>query len=372
MTTDQDGQGQQSGRHARLHGYLRVSTREQAGEDRQSLNIQEQEIRELATSRYPEREFVLWSDPGQSAWSIPLSQRKAGKAMLEALQPGDIMVATKFDRLFRSMRDTHNQIAEFQKLGVELIILQFGREPIGESPMGKAMIALFALIGELEADFIRQRMAEGKAAKRARGGYAGGGVPIGWDKIGKGREAYLVENARRQAMVKEARELREAGETYAAVAKELNRRGYVSRAGTPIVQSQVYQWIARPRDRKPKGNRSERIREGLAKRKAKGLSLGNPQIHDAAVLGTAAIKARSAAYRERVMPVVEEICAADPLHVTLQSISDELERKRSPDGSGWAVAPCDGSRLAKGCRKILTRRAAAVGRHRNTPARSVV
>ena len=154
-------------------------------------------------------------------------------------------------------------------------------------------------------------------------------------------------------MVKEARELREAGETYAAVAKELNRRGYVSRAGTPIIQSQVYQWIARPRDRKPKGNRSERIREGLAKRKAKGLSLGNPQIHDAAVLGTAAIKARSAAYRERVMPVVEEICAADPLHVTLQSISDELERRGVPTDRGGQWHPATVRDLLKGAGKSL-------------------
>ena len=68
-------------------------------------------------SRYPEREFILWSDPGQSAWSIPLGQRKAGHAMLEALQPGDVIVAAKFDRLFRSMRDTHNQIAELQNEG---------------------------------------------------------------------------------------------------------------------------------------------------------------------------------------------------------------------------------------------------------------
>ena len=200
----------------------------------------------MAASRYPEREFVLWSDPGQSAWSIPLSQRKAGKAMLEALQPGDIMVATKFDRLFRSMRDTHNQIAEFQKDGIELIILQFGREPIGETPMGKAMVSLFALLAELEADFIRQRTADGKATKRARGGFAGGGMQMGSRKIGQGREAYLVEDVREQAMLKEARDLREAGETYAGVAKELNRRGCVSRAGTPIIQSQVYQWMKLP------------------------------------------------------------------------------------------------------------------------------
>ena len=215
------------------------------------------------------------------------------------------------------------------------------------------MVSLFALHAELEADYTRQRTADGKAAKRARGGFAGGGVPIGWEKIGKGREAYLVEHAREQAMLKEARELREAGETFAAVAKELNRRGYVSRAGTPIIQSQVYQWIERARDRKPKGNRSERIREALAKRKARGLSLGNPQIHDAARRGTAAIKARSAAYREGVMPVVEEICAADPLHVTLQSISDELERRGVPTARGGQWHPATVRDLLKRAGKSL-------------------
>jgi len=118
MRTNQDDQDQQSALPGRVHGYVRVSTPEQAGVDRLSLSIQEQEIREVARSRYPEREFILWSDPGRSAWSIPLSRRKAGREMLEALQPGDIIVAAKFDRLFRSMRDTHNQFAEFQEKGL--------------------------------------------------------------------------------------------------------------------------------------------------------------------------------------------------------------------------------------------------------------
>ena len=147
MRTNQDDQDKQNASSGRLHGYVRVSTREQASDNRLSLSIQEHEIRELARSRYPERELILWSDPAQSAWSIPLGRRKAGKAMLEALQAGDIIVSSKFDRLFRSMQDTHNQIAEFQMSGVELIILQFGPEPIGETPMGKAMVSLFALIG---------------------------------------------------------------------------------------------------------------------------------------------------------------------------------------------------------------------------------
>jgi DNA invertase Pin-like site-specific DNA recombinase len=196
MRTNQDDQDHQSALLGRVHGYVRVSTREQAGDNRLSLNIQEQEIREVARSRYPEREFILWSDPGPSAWSIPLSQRKAGKEILEALQPGDIIVGAKFDRLFRSMRDTHNQIAELPAKGVELIILQLGREPIGENPMGKPMVSLLALIAELEADFTRQRTGKRKAAKRARGGFAGGGVRIGCRKIAQGREAGLVEPTR--------------------------------------------------------------------------------------------------------------------------------------------------------------------------------
>ena len=173
MTTNRDEQDKNSDWQGRFHAYVRVSTREQAGDGRLSLSIQEQEIRDLASSRYPEREFILWSDPGQSAWSIPLGQRKAGQAMLEAIQPGDVIVAAKFDRLFRSMRDAHNQIAEFQMRGVQLIILQFGRDPIGETPMGKAMVSLFALLAELEADFTRQRTEDGRAAKRAQGGFAG-------------------------------------------------------------------------------------------------------------------------------------------------------------------------------------------------------
>jgi DNA invertase Pin-like site-specific DNA recombinase len=318
MGTNWEVEGTQSASSRRVHGYVRVSTREQAGDDRLSLSLQQEEIRKLAASQYPDRELILWSDPAQSAWSIPLGQRKAGRAMLEALQPGDLIVSTKFDRLFRSMQDTHNQIAEFHANGIDLVILQFGREPIGNSVMGKAMVTLFALIAELEGDFIRQRTADGRAAKMARGGFVGGTVPIGWRKVGAGREARLVEDEREQAMLKLARDLRAKGETFAATAEQLNQRGYRSRTGTLIIASQVHQWIRERSNKRPE-TASERIREGLAKRKAKGLPLGNPRVHEISSLGVAKNKARAAAFLREVMPIIEQICVANPLNVTLQS-----------------------------------------------------
>jgi hypothetical protein len=78
----------------------------------------------------------------------------------------------------------------------------------------------------------------------------------------------------------------------------------------------------------------------LAKRKEQGLPLGNPHLREVSKRGTATVTARSAAYREEVMPIIEEICAADPRHVTLQSISDKLSRRgiATPRDGAWHPA----------------------------------
>jgi DNA invertase Pin-like site-specific DNA recombinase len=336
MGINWDYKEDQTANPGRIHGYIRVSTREQAGDDRQSLNIQEQQIRQLASSRYPDREFMLWSDT-QSALSIPLAERKAGKAMLDDLQSGDIIICSKLDRLFRSARDALNQVDDFRAHDIGLTILQFGNDPIGEGPMGQMAICFFASFAELEAGFLRQRTADGKAAKAARGGFTGGTVPIGWRKIGKGRDAKLIENEREQEMLTLCRSLRARGETLTEISAELNRRGLLSRAGTSIKRSQVYQWIQRERGKTGPQKRADRIRAGLANRKAKGLPLGNPHVREIAPLGLAKIKAQAAAFRQKVMPIIEQICAAAPQDITLQTICDELERRgvSTARGGNW-------------------------------------
>jgi site-specific DNA recombinase len=334
MGTNRDYKDEQTADPGRIHGYIRVSTREQAGDDRLSLTIQEQQIRQAASFRYPDREFILWSDPGQSALSIPLAERNVGKAMVEALRPGDIIICSKFDRLFRSMRDAVNQIDEFRANGIGLIILDCGSDPIGEGLTGTVLVSVFAMVAQLEADTLRQRTADGKAAKAARGGFMGGAVPIGLRKVGTGRDARLIEDEREQEMLALCRSLQAKGETFTEIAAELNRRGFRSRAETSIRRSQVYQWL-RPARGKTRGQTAaERIRAGLAKRKAKGLPLGNPRVREIAPLGLAKIKAQAAAFRQEVMPIIEQICSADPLSVTLQSICDELERRGVPTARG--------------------------------------
>jgi DNA invertase Pin-like site-specific DNA recombinase len=183
------------------------------------------------------------------------------------------------------------------------------------------------MVAQLEGDALRQRTADGKAAKAARGGFTGGAVPMGYRKLGKGREARLVEDEGEQEMLALCRSLGAKGETLAEIAAELNRRGFRSRSGTPIQRSQVYQWNQRGRGKARRQTTADRIREGLANRKAKGLPLGNPRVREIAPLGLAKIKAQATGFRQEVMPIIEQICASAPQDVTLQSISDDLERR---------------------------------------------
>ena len=86
----------------RAYGYCRVSTGRQA-EEGESLGVQERRVRGYAmqlgfdlTSVYVER--------GVSG-SKPLADRPEGAKLMAALQPGDIVVTPKLDRMFRSALD---------------------------------------------------------------------------------------------------------------------------------------------------------------------------------------------------------------------------------------------------------------------------
>ena len=88
--------------------------------------------------------------------------------LLKALDPGDVMVVTKIDRVARSARDLLNIVAgELNDRGCGFVSL-------GDSwcdttnEMGKFMLTVMAGISELERDLIRKRCAAGIARAKVR------------------------------------------------------------------------------------------------------------------------------------------------------------------------------------------------------------
>ena len=221
--------------------YVRVSTLEQAQDERTSLETQRMTAQGSAMMRgIPPENTVVVCDIGVSG-GLKLSARPEGGKMYAKLVTGDLIISSKLDRLFRSVSDASTTAETLMARGIHIILSDLGPEPVTSNGQSKLFFNMLTAFAEFEKTRIAERMAEGRKGKKARGGYACGAVPYGFDVVGQGREAMLVKNEREQAMVSRAITLRAGGLTLRRVADELSDEGYLSRSGKVFLPEQVKQ-----------------------------------------------------------------------------------------------------------------------------------
>lgn len=212
--------------------YARVSTTEQAAEDRSSLDDQIRTCQAAATiAKLPAPVVIL--DPGVSG-TVPLAKRPGGGEMVAALASGDVVIASKLDRLFRSASDALNNVESMKSAGVRLILVDIGTDPVTESAVSKMFLGIMASVAEFERSRILERMVDGRKGKKARGGHIGGLPPFGYRKIGTGKAATLEADPVEQDTIALIRRLRETGVSLRGISARLSAMGRTSREGTPL------------------------------------------------------------------------------------------------------------------------------------------
>ena len=224
-----------------LLGYARVSSVEQAADDRSSLENQEKIIRGYAMAKgFTQFETAIFSDPGVSA-SIPLRNRPAGKELLETAKSGDTILASKLDRMFRSASDALNMVEIFKEKNINLVLFDLGSEPINSSGIAQFFFTVIAAVAQLERTMIKERCNNGKKAKKAKGGHIGGRTPYGFRAVGKGREARLEKDEAEQKVISHIQELlRERAElSISETTRLLTEEGLTARNGKPFVKMQI-------------------------------------------------------------------------------------------------------------------------------------
>jgi putative DNA-invertase from lambdoid prophage Rac len=183
--------------------YLRVSTAAQAA-DGESLGAQQRKLEGYAAMHDLTIDEVF-VERGVSG-GTPIARRPEGARLLERLQPGDVVVATKLDRVFRSALDALQTCEAFRKQGVSLHLLDLGGDVTGNG-----IAALFMKVASAFADFERERISERiadvKRDQRDRGLFLGGHVPFGSRKVDKDGVAYLEPEPEQQAAIRTMREL---------------------------------------------------------------------------------------------------------------------------------------------------------------------
>lgn len=146
--------------------YVRVSTDEQAesgaGMDAQRASLQAEAERRGWTDR------LVWiEDAGYSAKDL---DRPGMRRALDMLAAGkaSVLLATKVDRLSRSVRDFSDLMAESERAGWAIIVQDLGMD--STTPTGRMLWRMLAVFAELERDMTSERTKRGMAAIKARGG----------------------------------------------------------------------------------------------------------------------------------------------------------------------------------------------------------
>lgn len=208
----------------RTFGYCRVSTDDQATFGA-SLADQDNRIRAYAKSigREIDQMFV---EAGVSG-SKKLGMRPKGAALLDALRPGDVVIATKLDRLFRSSADALRVAEDLQARKVHLYVMDIGGDITGNG-VAKLVFSILAAVAEMERTRISERVRSVKQHLAQTGRFTGGAVPVGYRVV----NGMLVSDPRWRGVVSTMKALREKGETYRAIAAALKRRGVTVTAST--------------------------------------------------------------------------------------------------------------------------------------------
>jgi DNA invertase Pin-like site-specific DNA recombinase len=93
---------------------------------------------------------------------------------LEFVREGDVLVATKPDRLARSTENLLGITRELERKSVGLIILSMGGEKLDtRCPTGKLLLTLLGAIATFERELMLERQREGVAKAKAEGKYLG-------------------------------------------------------------------------------------------------------------------------------------------------------------------------------------------------------
>ena len=210
----------------RAYGYCRVST-DQQRDSGISLDEQQRKIEARCIENGWSLEHV-YVDAGISG-STPLSRRPEGARLLRAVQAGDVVIAAKMDRMFRSALDALQTIADFKRRKIGLWLLDLGNDCSGNG-ISELIMTVLAAVAQFERGLISERIKDAKRNLRRQGKHQGGGRPFGWrfgDANGHGRARELIPDPDEQAALAEIIAMRWEGKSLMAIRDAMRAKGFL-------------------------------------------------------------------------------------------------------------------------------------------------
>ncbi len=202
-------------------GYLRVSTLGQA-ERGQSMEAQEASIRDYAVSEglvRDEEQVKVFYDRGKSAFRTKTDKRVGWGHMMNFAQKGDVIIATKLDRIWRSISDAVTTIEVLKSKGIDLHFVDRGCVTSDNISDGLTFNIL-ASVAAFESKLKSSRIKEVKSYMADNFMFSGGRRQRGFKQEVIGGRKYLVVNELDKLLLLKIAELKKKRD------KEMNETGY--------------------------------------------------------------------------------------------------------------------------------------------------
>jgi putative DNA-invertase from lambdoid prophage Rac len=133
----------------------------------QTTENQIQEI-EAAGFKVEKRRVVSETVSGSSS----IEQRPGFLKLMDKLEPDDVLIVTKLDRLGRNAIDVGTTVARLAAMGVRVHCLALGGVDLA-SPAGKMTMGVINAVAEFERDLLIERTQSGLKRARAEGAVFG-------------------------------------------------------------------------------------------------------------------------------------------------------------------------------------------------------
>lgn len=176
---------------SRVFAYCRVSTADQTTENQ----VQEIARAGFQVSKHHTIEEVV-------SGSVAACDRAGWQRLLQKLDPGDVLVVTKLDRLGRNAMDVRASVETLAQMNVRVHCLALGGVDLTSSA-GKLTMSVISAMAEFERDLLVERTQAGLSRAKAEGKTLG-------------RPSSLTE-----AQQQQARERLAQGHPVAAIARDL-------------------------------------------------------------------------------------------------------------------------------------------------------
>ncbi|MEC7125829.1 MAG: recombinase family protein [Pseudomonadota bacterium] len=151
-------------------------------------------------------------------WNQEFVDRERGKLLLEAMNPGDVLLCSRLERIASSSQEVQMLVNLFSQRQIALHVVELGGD-ITDPELTISVSRAVAIFAALEKRKSAERIKGVKQRQKQQGRYLGGSRPFGYMIHDNGR---LIENPMEQKVLKRIFELKREGKSLRSISNEVS------------------------------------------------------------------------------------------------------------------------------------------------------